>query len=1149
METIAGNGVGAVSGEEGPAVLASLFFPGELAFSPEGDLYFLESLGAPGQLLERIDTGGILHRYAGAPFRPVVREGAVDGLQLFTHLVVGADMAVYGWLGKASILAPPATLVRIKDGQIVRVAGGEADCADGYCGAGGAARKAGFGFPRGLAMGPRGDFVVTSDGGAAQPQIAFIRQTLPLPSDVDSAIASSDGAEVYLFDGEGKHLRTLDATTATVLWSMTYDAAGRLIGLTDRDGLSTLIERAGDGSPVAVVAPFGQRTELSLGGDGYLARVTDPAGAAWQMSYSDGLLESFTNRDGHTSHLTYDAVGHLTRDTDPAGGFTDLSRSELANGWRVTKASALGRTSLLDTTYDLAGVQTFRATDPAGLVDTKIDDPGAVITSTSPAGMTTRFVETPDPRFGMSAPLIARVDTTPAGLVRTTQTSRVVALAAPNDPYTLLSRVDLTTLNGKTWTRVYDVSTDVQTSTSPAGRITTQHFDALGHLLELDVPGVLPVTFAYDPQGRLVSTTQGTRVTSQTYATDGWLATTTDPLGRTTSLTRDLLGRVLTEKRPDLAETTFAYDPDGNTTQVVPPGKPAHDFTFDEREQLASYDPPILASGATPTGYSYNLDRQPTEVTQPGPRLVDYQYDTAGRLTQTTFPTGAIARTYDGAGRLATLSGPTGVDLTYSYDGDLLTAIGFSGAVSGSVARTFDNDFRVTAETVNGAWPVAFGYDADSLLTSAGGLQLFRDPQNGRLTGTQIGQVVDSYTYDAYGQVATYSASFGVTPLLSFAYVRDDLGRIVQKTEVEDGVTKVFGYSYDDVGRLVEVTENGNVVESYEYDLNGNRTHSFNSAGSFDATYDEQDRILTYGTLTFTWTPNGEMASKTDTATGAVTTYSYDAVGNLRQVVLPDGTDITYFVDGQGRRVGKVVNGVFERGWLWRGQLQPVAELDATGAVAKRFVYAGGVNVPEVMVTAAGTFRLVTDHLGSVRQVVDQGNGGVVEKIDYDAWGRVGVDSSPGLQPFGFAGGLSELSHGLLRFGRRDYDARSGRWTEKDPARFSAGRNLYAYVDSDPVNWNDPRGLSKFDKLYGLPSRFWNWYHRVEKEKGAADLTRREAEELYQEWVEKGEPGPDHKDGYGWEDFEDDITDLFLPLEFLFYDPCAARPGGCVCGS
>lgn len=47
-----------------------------------------------------------------------------------------------------------------------------------------------------------------------------------------------------------------------------------------------------------------------------------------------------------------------------------------------------------------------------------------------------------------------------------------------------------------------------------------------------------------------------------------------------------------------------------------------------------------------------------------------------------------------------------------------------------------------------------------------------------------------------------------------------------------------------------------------------------------------------------------------------------------------------------------------------------------------------------------------------------------------------------------------------MRFGARDYDAETGRWTAKDPILFAGGdTNLYGYVLNDPVNWIDPNGL------------------------------------------------------------------------------------------
>jgi len=119
----------------------------------------------------------------------------------------------------------------------------------------------------------------------------------------------------------------------------------------------------------------------------------------------------------------------------------------------------------------------------------------------------------------------------------------------------------------------------------------------------------------------------------------------------------------------------------------------------------------------------------------------------------------------------------------------------------------------------------------------------------------------------------------------------------------------------------------------------------------------------------------------------------------------------------------------------------------------------------QLMVMTDGTvYRLITDHLGSVRLVVNAETGEVAERIDYDAFGRVLSDSSPGFQPFGFAGGLYDDDTGLVRFGARDYDAHSGRWTAKDPILFTGGsENLYTYVRSDPVNFLDPLGLSSLD--------------------------------------------------------------------------------------
>jgi RHS repeat-associated protein len=92
--------------------------------------------------------------------------------------------------------------------------------------------------------------------------------------------------------------------------------------------------------------------------------------------------------------------------------------------------------------------------------------------------------------------------------------------------------------------------------------------------------------------------------------------------------------------------------------------------------------------------------------------------------------------------------------------------------------------------------------------------------------------------------------------------------------------------------------------------------------------------------------------------------------------------------------------------------------------------------------------------------VVNAATGQVVQRIDYDDLGRVLSDTNPGFQPFGFAGGLLDRDTLFVRFGARDYDTVTGRWTSKDPILFAGNdTNLYGYVQNDPVNLIDPSGL------------------------------------------------------------------------------------------
>lgn len=410
-------------------------------------------------------------------------------------------------------------------------------------------------------------------------------------------------------------------------------------------------------------------------------------------------------------------------------------------------------------------------------------------------------------------------------------------------------------------------------------------------------------------------------------------------------------------------------------------------------------------------------------------------------------------------GQDGTISGPGNGAITYGYDGALTTDITATGTISGSVHRGYDGDLRLYSQSVDGTNTITYGYDADGLMIGAGNLQLTRDPGNGLLTGTLLGSVADSSSYDGYVAVAAYTATAGSSPLMAASYTRDALGRISRKTETIAGATHTYVYGYDPAGRLQTVTADGNLSARYVYDANGNRTGVIAPTGSISATYDVQDRLLDDGAgTTYTYTAGGYLASKTSAA--GTTHYVYDALGNLTGMTLPDGTRITYLVDGANRNIGKMVDGTLVQGFLYdAGMTNPVAQLDGTGHVVARFVYTDASSTPAYMIKGGTSYRIIADTTGSPRLVVNATTGAVAERIDYDAYGNVVTDTAPGFQPFGFGGGLHDGQTGLVRLGARDYDPQSGRWTGKDPILFGGGTtNLYGYALDDPINHVDPSG-------------------------------------------------------------------------------------------
>jgi len=505
-------------------------------------------------------------------------------------------------------------------------------------------------------------------------------------------VASADGSEAYEFSADGRHLRTLDPVTGAALYSFIYNGAKLLTGIQDRDGRLTQIERDAQGNAAAIVSPDGERTTLATGPDGYLQTVTDPAAEARGFTYAPGgLLATQTDARGFKSSYQYSTDGRLVLDVDAAGGFKNSQRVAGPGFNSVTMTTGAGDNYQYGMQYPTGGGRLRLFTSADGLTVRSQIAANGQQTLTWPDGSVVTTTLGADPRFGLQSPVVTSEQTRmPSGLTMTTTSTRSATLSVAGNPLNLSSLTDSWTVNGKTFTRIFDRSLMRWTFQTPTGRQFIGTVDSAGRPTSFQIGSLAPVKLAYDSAGRVtletrsVGTTQ--RTMTMTYGGDGRLRSLTDALQRTFTFAWDAAGRLTTQTLPDGRLVGLSYDADGNLTAVTPPGRSAHRFAFTPVDLLQAYTPPDLGSGPTVTTYSYDLDRRLTAISRPDGKTVLFGYQ-QGRLASVNFDTGTINLTYDPAtSLLQTISAPGGETLGYISDGPLPLKTSWSGPVVGSLA-------------------------------------------------------------------------------------------------------------------------------------------------------------------------------------------------------------------------------------------------------------------------------------------------------------------------------------------------------------------------------------------------------------------------------------------------------------------------------
>ena len=308
-------------------------------------------------------------------------------------------------------------------------------------------------------------------------------------------------------------------------------------------------------------------------------------------------------------------------------------------------------------------------------------------------------------------------------------------------------------------------------------------------------------------------------------------------------------------------------------------------------------------------------------------------------------------------------------------------------------------------------------------------------------------------------------------------------GRIVEKIETVAGRPATWTYAYDEEGRLTSAKLDGRTVCDINYDREGRRasdyfphldTHYRNYA------YSAMDnRLQQAGNNGYTHDENGFRSIWN--SGGKYTLYEYAPDYRLVKAEKREtGEAFEFSHDEEGRREAKYRNDELVGTYRWLDFLRLDGFHD--GEFAYRFAYRGNERTPYAMEREDGTVAsLYYDQVGSLRVVADAGDN-VIKEVLYDPFGGIIEDSNPGLCiPIGFAGGLHDRDLGFVRFGWRDYDTFTSRWTAPDPLGDEGGDpDWYGYCLDDPVNLIDPSGMmgSKPDKPEEArlsPANSWQW--------------------------------------------------------------------------
>jgi RHS repeat-associated protein len=559
-------------------------------------------------------------------------------------------------------------------------------------------------------------------------------------------------------------------------------------------------------------------TQFGYDTKGELTSILDPLNNGTTLTYyANGLIQSITGAQNHTTSYGYDARGNRTSVIDPINGSAHPTAFAYDAMNRLTGITYPDNTSV-SFGYDSRGRRTSATDQNNRTTHYAYDDADRLTSVTDAASNLTQYVY--DTENNLTSITDANNHTTYFAydaMGRVTQTTFPSTLAeayAYDAVGNLLSKTDR---KNQTIQYVYDALNRLTSKVYPDSTAANYVYDLVGKIQQVSDP-TGTYGFAYDNMGRLIGTTTQYSFlpghnfqNGYTYDAASNRKTLTAPDGSTNTYNYDTLNRLSTLTNSLTGQFGFGYDALSRRTQLTRPNGINTNYAYDSVSRLlsvlhqagsttldgASYGYDFAGNRTSKTnylnniteGYGYDPIYQLTQVTQGASTTESYSYDAVGnRLSSLSIPsysynasnqltsTSNGSYTYDSNGN--TLTDPSGKSYTWDFENRLTQVVN-----PGVGTTTFRYDpFGRRIQKSGPLGTTNYLYDGDDLLSEldASGNFLTRYAQGegieeplaqfrsgtpsyyetdvlGSITSitTPTAAIANSYTYDSFGKTTT----------------------------------------------------------------------------------------------------------------------------------------------------------------------------------------------------------------------------------------------------------------------------------------------------------------------------------------------------------------------------------------------------------